>query len=846
MENSSEEDIEKLQEMKTPLVDQHVNDEVEEIPTEHNKHYKDVFFLVLFGVNIICIVSLALLYGIVALSSDGVEVVKVAENGKESNVTTEFTPSVQILLGMITTLASAVIATSLWIFTLSRIASFVLNAILISLIMVPIVCGMVLFFMGFFVFGFALLLLSIALLVMSLFIRPRMDFAAMNLKVACNAVLHMPSVFGYALLAVGVQVVFCIVWGIAAVGYATSNTEVTIHAHGLNFNLDECTTYVYADTLTIPSIGTLTCTSDSCKACVCDETYINAHACTSPKLYGWTYFWLLLSLFWTSAIVANVVHCTTSAAVAKWWTTGFPTALIVQQGFERAITTSLGSICFASLLVALVRTTRSVLHFANKQLQASTHTTGVMRRMQTCIVRVLSFLLNVLDRIVVYFNRYALCFVAINGYDFMTASKAASRLFVQRGWTALLNDDIIDVVLNIGHIIIGTISMCVGYVYGRMTGVGHAYTVLLTVFGFAVGYLISIVALSTISSAVATVYVSYVDNPLALQVSHPDMYVSLSETWERMSPNRTTAGAALSAPRSNTASPFTDPAAANSTASGGTVAPTKIRGSFGSNQINSRGGQFEISRPIGTTAENTPGAFSAGFAFIAALFPSSAIDTGGMPSAAAAGGGGRGGTAHRMETGMTSVGRGGGTSSASSVSTRGGYSSLPTNSTGLDDTDNFNNDSNNNSSGDAVWGRPSHQQQHQQRVPPYTSAHTYHWGPQTTNNSQPQPTPLTSMHQHHNSQQYSQHPHHPHTARTEPMFSQNFAQAFTAINTLTQNLSNSVFGSARSPGPPASQETHQRQQQQQQGPYRGRDPYGHHDGADTSLMSVQLEESFSV
>ena len=55
-------------------------------------------------------------------------------------------------------------------------------------------------------------------------------------------------------------------------------------------------------------------------------------------------------------------------------------------------------------------------------------------------------------------------------------------------------------VLTIGHVIIGTTSMLVGYIYGRLSGIGHAYTLLLTVFGFAAGNLISVVALSTISS----------------------------------------------------------------------------------------------------------------------------------------------------------------------------------------------------------------------------------------------------------------------------------------------------------------------------------------------------------
>lgn len=513
-------DFDKMErrEYNVPLMDDSNGQEINRLPvTAAPKHYKDILFLFLFGVNILCIVTVALMYGIVALSSGGDEVIKVADNGKQYDQTAEFTPSVSILLGMVSTLLMAVVMTAIWIFTLSRVASYVLNAIMISMILVPIIFGFGLFAMGFFVFGAALIALSIFLLVISLFIRPRMDFAAINLKVACGAVLHMPTIFGYALLAVGVQVLFSILWGMAAVGYATSNNQTTIHSHGLVYDLDQCTTYVYGNTLDIPTFGTLTCAGNSCRACVCDGTFVSNHSCVTPKLYGWTYSWLLLSLFWTSAVISNVVHCTTSSAVAKWWTVGYPTALMVQEGFDAATTTSLGSICLGSLLVAVIRTLRTLLYFATRQLDKNKGS-GALRQLQSCFTGLLKYLLTVMDRLVVYFNRYALCFVAIYDHDFKAASVSASNLFQQRGWSTLLNDDIIDVVLNIGHIIIGTTSMSVGYIYGRLSGLGHAYTVLLTVFGFAAGYLVSIVALSTISSAVATVYVCYVDNPDTLRV----------------------------------------------------------------------------------------------------------------------------------------------------------------------------------------------------------------------------------------------------------------------------------------------------------------------------------------
>jgi len=865
-------------EYNTPLLDSFEDEEQNNatLPeTDTPKHYKDILFLFLFGVNVLSIVGVAFLYGIVALSSDGDEVIKVADNGKQYDQTAEFTPSVSILLGMVSTLLMGVVMTALWIFTLSRVASYVLNAIMISMILVPIIFGFGLFALGFFVFGATLIALSIFLLVFSLFIRPRMDFAATNLKVACASVLQMPSIFGYALLAVGVQVLFCIVWGMAVVGYATSNNQTTIHSHGLIYDLGECTTYVYSNTFDIASYGTLTCAGDTCRACVCDGTFVSNHSCVTPKLYGWTYTWLLLSLFWTSAVISNVVHCTTSAAVAKWWVVGYPSALMVQEGFEAATTTSLGSICLGSLLVAVIRTLRTLLYFASRQMEKKNgRSSGALRQLQSCCVGLLRYLLTVMDRLVVYFNRYALCFVAIYHSDFRTASVSASNLFRTRGWSTLLNDDIIDVVMNIGHVIIGTTSMSTGYIYGRLTGLGHAYTVLLTVFGFVAGYLLSIVALSTISSAVSTVYVCYVDNPHALQISHPEMYVPLSECWQKVFPGsiQSQNNQPHQANNNNDSNKFAEGPAGSVSQEKQVNAPpqiSRIRGSFGSLAEQA---QTSASSPAGVSSANSGattasaattnnnsagwgGTFSAaGFAILASIFPGPSNQDQNIPISQAS----------RVGTTTTPSIQGGGNNwGFKNVSVAGGgYASLPTSDPNPIATQTF--PVNRNGPWSAQGFQPSPQQhlqpplQQQGPVPP--QQHQQQQMPQ-----QQQALPARAPTQiyfaqgsNQPPQQQHHHPHHHHgpgqgqgQGQGEPMFSPQFASAINAIGAFTHTLSNSVFGAGTGATTAGGNLFSPRQQQGQQGQEFAGYPYpsqADNNGGtpSASLMSVDLEESFAV
>lgn len=533
--------------------------------------YHDIAFLFAFAANFVLIVSIALSYGMVALTNEGSELVKVNNNGYEQSENSSYSTSSILLFGMMIILFVSVLLAILWIYVLSKIASYIINALLLTVILLPIMGGIVMIALGFALFGLILISLSVFILVFSLFIQPRMDFAAANLSVACVSILRMPSIFVYSLVTLFAQALFIVIWCVAAVGYATNNYKVSLFSHGVEYNTDQCTTYMYtANAITIPEYdGILSCSSGNCKVCICDGSLIGYSACVAPKLYGWAYCFLLLSLFWTSAVISNIMHCTTASAVSFWWrtpdtvnckqssmTSAAPTTTTVdtyengpnnnnmkkivqaapqqqyqekeegyyyndevKEGFIRACSTSLGSISLASLLVAIVRTMRTIVYISCKQIDKLELSSEILRTVLRWITSLLKYILTVLDRVIVYFIRYALCFVAIHRCDFVTGSKAASHLLIQRGLTTLLNDDIIDVVVSVGHIITGSITMAIGYLYGSYSSIGHVYTLLLTVFGFTAGYLVSTVALSTISSAVSTVYVSYIENPNSLQVT---------------------------------------------------------------------------------------------------------------------------------------------------------------------------------------------------------------------------------------------------------------------------------------------------------------------------------------
>ena len=62
-----------------------------------------------------------------------------------------------------------------------------------------------------------------------------------------------------------------------------------------------------------------------------------------------------------------------------------------------------------------------------------------------------------LQSLMEYFNRWAYVYVGIYGYNFTKAGKAVFELFKQRGFDAIINDDLIGNVLGFAALGIGTV-----------------------------------------------------------------------------------------------------------------------------------------------------------------------------------------------------------------------------------------------------------------------------------------------------------------------------------------------------------------------------------------------------
>lgn len=246
---------------------------------------------------------------------------------------------------------------------------------------------------------------------------------------------------------------------------------------------------------------------------------------SSPS--GLEYFGLLVSFYWTQQVFMNVSHVTTAGAIASWWFIG-DTVGVVTGSLKRALTTSFGSICFGSLLVAILKALRQMAREARKR-------GGYGACIAQCI-------LGCIERLIEWFNKWAFVYVGIYGYGFKKAGASVFQLFKSRGWTALINDDLIDNTLVLCSVMIGALCAgigCLGVfaeVYSFSVDKKEVY-IIMAIIGFLVGFSTALIVMSVIDSSVCTIFVCFADDPAALQNTHPEEYSEILQAWTTFHPH---------------------------------------------------------------------------------------------------------------------------------------------------------------------------------------------------------------------------------------------------------------------------------------------------------------------
>jgi len=241
-------------------------------------------------------------------------------------------------------------------------------------------------------------------------------------------------------------------------------------------------------------------------------------------------FLLFLSLFFTQQVLESCVHVTVAGTVGTWWVAPEESGCCsraVCNSFIRTITTSFGSICFGSLLVAIIQALRSLAATARNNGDCA---------LFACIAECI---LSCLAQLVEYFNKWAFIYVGVYGFSYIESGKNVMQLFKSRGWEAIIADDLVSGSICLMCVILGLVIGGISVIFTNtslfepIAGGSKVFTFFM---GFIPSVLICSILLSTISSGVNTVIVMFADAPAEFERNHPDLSAKMRELWEQFYP----------------------------------------------------------------------------------------------------------------------------------------------------------------------------------------------------------------------------------------------------------------------------------------------------------------------
>lgn len=276
----------------------------------------DAFFALLFGAHLAVIALLAFWKGVPA--------VQKSIHDHQATNDPDASASLRPALAMAAILAAgAAVLALLWLRVLLAYAESMIRIALWANVGFTVVFALTTFAAS--PFAAVLFLALAAINVCYIYaVRNRIGFASANLKAACAAVRDHMAVFGIAIVLLVHQLAWMVLWTLSAIGVNQLFLDANPDCKG-NFQVTK---------------------EGRQQLCGGAGAYVSL-------------FFLLISVYWGQQVLQNILTCSTAGVVATWWYQ--PQAKSVTFGaVYRSMTTSFGSICFGSLIVAVLQALRSV------------------------------------------------------------------------------------------------------------------------------------------------------------------------------------------------------------------------------------------------------------------------------------------------------------------------------------------------------------------------------------------------------------------------------------------------------------------------------------------------------
>lgn len=233
-------------------------------------------------------------------------------------------------------------------------------------------------------------------------------------------------------------------------------------------------------------------------------------------------FALLLSYYWGAQVCSNLLHITCSGIVGRWYFNK-GTESAVSSATKQAFTNFFGSVCFGSLLVALIQTLK---HLA-EQKRSDSRRNGSAG--EAILAMILVCILDVLESLAKIFNTFAFVVCAIYGTDYITGGQEGLRVLTQSGCQVLLQYNFASIVCFMSALMAAVIVAGATYAVAAVSFLPAGYCAGLALFGLIATFFIMSVVSRILESGVDTLFVCYAEEPSKLASSAPEVKDAFDE-----------------------------------------------------------------------------------------------------------------------------------------------------------------------------------------------------------------------------------------------------------------------------------------------------------------------------
>ncbi|KAG7837430.1 hypothetical protein KL943_001469 [Ogataea angusta] len=216
-----------------------------------------------------------------------------------------------------------------------------------------------------------------------------------------------------------------------------------------------------------------------------------------------------------------------------------------EDGNDRAITYSFGSICFGSILVPITRTIRQIITFGKEKVinrqygRDEEEENGLLFCALICLFSILEWLADQAEFWIKWFNKLAFSYLALYGKDYLSSSKDTYELLRFRGLLVLVTDCLVESTLTLYSILISLTSGGVFYLLYKTTSLFDRLPQEFVILAFIVQLLLSLfiakVTLNSFNSGFITFLVALCINPEVFEQNYHDYYVKLTNYYPEIS-----------------------------------------------------------------------------------------------------------------------------------------------------------------------------------------------------------------------------------------------------------------------------------------------------------------------